>query len=61
MFKDSKCVWKLCLFFAVLIGCLLTVWIFVHRRVIRAAVKGDPLPVCPHWLPGALKKLLDAK
>ena len=61
MFNSFKYVWKLCLFFAVLIGCLLTVWAYVHRRLIRAAVKSEPLPVCPHWLPGAVEKLLASK
>ena len=31
---------------------------YIHRRVILAAVKKEPLPECPHWLPGCLKEKL---
>lgn len=40
---------------AVLFVCCVTVWVYIHRRVIRAAVKGEPMPACPHWLPEALR------
>ncbi len=36
-------------------ACLCAVWTFIHRRVIRAAVKGEPMPECPHWLPACLR------
>ena len=35
-----------------------TCWTYVHRRVIRAAIRGEKLPECPHWLPEGLKNKL---
>ena len=61
MCEKCKLVWKIVLLVAILFGCLLTAWAFIHRRLIRAAVKGEALPVCPHWLPGAVEKLLASK
>ncbi len=61
MCEKCKLIWKVFLVAAILFGCLLAVWTFIHRRLIRAAVKSEPLPVCPHWLPGLVEKLLAAK
>ena len=61
MCKNSKLIWKILLVAAILFGCLLTAWAYIHRRLIRAAIKGEPLPVCPHWLPRAVEKLLASK
>ena len=36
------------------IAALCAVWAFVHRRVIRAAIRKEPFPACPHWLPGCV-------
>ena len=27
---------------------LVTCFVYIHRQVIRAAIKGEPLPECPH-------------
>lgn len=57
--KTTTCRTKLVLhiLLAVLIvGC--TALVYIHRRAIRAAIKGDPLPACPHWLPKKLKEKL---
>ena len=35
-----------------------TAWVFIHRRLIRAAIRKDPLPGCPHWLPGCIRETL---
>jgi len=33
---------------------LCAVWACVHRRVIRSAIRKEPFPACPHWLPGCI-------
>ena len=35
-----------------------TVWVFLHRRVIRAAIRREAYPACPHWLPGCVLEML---
>ena len=39
---------------------LCAAWAFIHRRVIRAAIRREPYPACPHWLPGCLREKLVA-
>ncbi len=31
-----------------IIAALVACWAFIHRRVIRALIKGEELPPCPH-------------
>ncbi len=35
-----------------------TVWVFLHRRVIRAAILREAYPACPHWLPSCVLEKL---
>ena len=56
----KKC-WLWALVTSILVACMATVWVFIHRRAIRAAVKGDAMPACPHWLPDFIKETLAAK
>ena len=41
----------------ILIACC-SVLCYIHRRVIRAAIKKEPMPACPHWLPPFIKDKL---
>jgi len=52
--KSRKKTW-LAILIAVLV-CVCTCLVYIHRRVIRAAIKGEPMPECPHWLPKGLKE-----
>ncbi|MBQ3277422.1 MAG: hypothetical protein IJH47_10325 [Oscillospiraceae bacterium] len=54
-----KCGKKVCLWvvLGLLIACC-SVFNYIHRRVIRAAVKKEPMPDCPHWLPPFVKDKL---
>ena len=45
------------LIIGVLIACC-SVFCYIHRRVIRAAIKKEPMPACPHWLPPFIKDKL---
>lgn len=45
----------ICALITALLGCCMYL-VYVHRRVIKAALKGEPMPKCPHWLPRAFKK-----
>ena len=54
---NKKC-WLWAVITAIVVVCMAAVWVIIHRRVIRAAFKGEPFPACPHWLPGFLKELL---
>ena len=51
--KLKKLAAKVCL---IMLGCGCGYLLYVHRRVIRAAIKGEDMPKCPHWLPKRLKK-----
>ena len=53
----KKVLWILCAVAAVCTVCC-TIWAFIHRRAIRAAVRHEPMPACPHWLPGCLREKL---
>ena len=59
--KKCKCncrkKWILRIVLGLLIACC-SVLVYIHRRLIRAAIKKEPLPECPHWLPGFLKEKL---
>ena len=47
--------WKVCLtVIAAIIVCLVTAWVYIHRRLIRALIKNEEKPECPHWLPDCL-------
>lgn len=35
--------------FIIVILVVLTVFVFIHRRVIRALIKGEPMPKAPSW------------
>ena len=52
--KYRKKTW-LTVIIAVLV-CICTCLAFIHRRVIRAAIKGEELPERPHWHPCMKKK-----
>ena len=41
----------------ILIACC-SVLCYIHRRAIRAAIKKEPMPACPHWLPPFIKDKL---
>jgi hypothetical protein len=53
----KKKLWILCLA-AVLYAIFSTVWVIVHRRLIRAAIRREAIPACPHWLPGCVLEKL---
>ena len=53
----KKKTWILVIIAAVFVA-ICTAWAIIHRRVIRAAVRREPLPACPHWLPGCLREKL---
>jgi|GEM_PF-5481696 len=38
--------------------CMVTAWVYIHRRLIRALIGGKPAPACPHPLPGCIKEKL---
>ena len=57
--KCKKKTW-LAVLIAVLV-CLCTCLVYIHRRVIRAAIKGEPMPECPHWHPCLKKKTEEIK
>ena len=47
--------WKIWLtVIASVIICLVTAWVIIHRRLIRALIKHEEKPECPHWLPDCL-------
>ena len=49
--------WKIWL--SVIIGvivCLVTAWVFIHRRLIRALIRNEEKPECPHWLPQCMRE-----
>lgn len=56
----KKC-WIWAVAAAIILVCMVTAWVIIHRRAIRAAVKGEPMPACPHWLPGCLREKLAGK
>ena len=59
---DKKCcLWKCLMWICVALACLFTIWVFIHRRLIRALIKNEPVPACPHRLPSLAKKLLSEK
>ena len=33
----------------IIILLLITVFVYIHRRVIRAFIKGEPMPSAPSW------------
>ena len=35
--------------FIIIILLLITVLVYIHRRVIRAMIKGEPMPEAPSW------------
>ncbi len=35
--------------FVIIILLLITAFVFIHRRVIRAVIKGEPMPKAPSW------------
>ena len=35
--------------FVIIILLLITAFVFIHRRVIRAMIKGEPIPKAPAW------------
>ena len=43
---------------ASVLAVLCAAWAFIHRRVILAAIRREPLPACPHWLPRCLREKL---
>ena len=51
--EHKKLIWLIVL---ILWVCCITVWVYIHRRVIRAAIKKEPMPACPHWLPKTLRE-----
>ena len=55
------CLWKWIVWVCIALVCLFTIWVFIHRRLIRALIKNEPVPACPHWLPALAKKLLSEK
>ncbi|MBQ9412942.1 MAG: hypothetical protein IJU29_07590 [Oscillospiraceae bacterium] len=61
MAKKKCCMWKWILAVCIVLVCLFTLWVYFHRRLIRALCKKEPLPACPHWLPDLCKKLLADK
>ena len=47
--------WKVWLtVIASIIVCLVTAWVYIHRRLIRALIRNEEKPECPHWLPDCL-------
>jgi len=34
---------------AITVCCVLTLCCYTHRRVIRAAIQGEPMPKAPEW------------
>ena len=56
--EKVKCFWKVFVIIQIVLAVIITALVFVHRRLIRAAVKNEPLPVCPHWFPGKIDKIL---
>ena len=57
MTKKKSCIWKWIVGIIIVLVCLITVWVYIHRRLIRAMIKKEPAPACPHWLPDKVKKL----
>ena len=55
------CLWKWIMWVCVALVCLFTLLVYIHRRLIRAIFKNEPVPACPHWLPILVKKLLSEK
>ena len=55
----KKCEKKVILWLVLglLIACC-SVFNYIHRRVIRAVIKKEPMPDCPHWLPPCVKDKL---
>ena len=53
----KKLLWILCAVAAAWAVCC-TAWVFIHRRAIRAAIRHEPIPACPHWLPACLREKL---
>ena len=35
--------------FIIIVLLLITAFVFIHRRVIRALIKGEPMPKAPSW------------
>ncbi len=33
-------------------------WVYIHRDLIKAFIKKQPKPKCPHWLPGFIREKL---
>ena len=55
------CLWKWIVWVCIALVCLFTLLVYIHRRLIRAIFKNEPVPACPHWLPALAKKLLSEK
>lgn len=51
--KKKTWIFVLIAVFAALVTC----WVFIHRRVIRACIKKEPLPPCPDWHPDCVKAM----
>ncbi len=58
MIKKIRKIWILCAVVAFFTG-LVAVWAIIHRRVIRAAIRHEAYPVCPHWLPDCIRQKMD--
>ena len=43
--------------FVCILVILLIVWAVIHRRVIRAWIKGEPIPEAPEWHKKCFEKL----
>ena len=42
----------------VVFAAAITAWVYFHRDLIKALIKKQPKPKCPHWLPRCIGEAL---